>query len=105
MLREWFLPRSRLEVEWRPVLGRATLFPDTIDELRVDAEFEFLGRRIVLLLIMVHTEDGTLVQEGLIGWVETDARTREKRALQQRVPVAKLVSGRRHGGQTHEHTA
>ena len=101
-LRDWFFPRGRLEAEWRHLDRRGMLFPETLDGLRIDTEFEFHERRVVILLIMVHARDGTLVREGLIGWLETELTTGELRTKQQRVPVHELTSAQRHGGQFDE---
>ncbi len=101
-LRDQFFPRKRLEVDWRNNLGKHTLFPESVNGLATDAVLQYRNRECVLLLLMVHTADGALIQEALIGWLETDKQTHEVRTCQQRVPVAELRSAQRHGGQSDE---
>lgn len=103
-MREMFFPRRRLEVEWRNLYGKNALFPNSLDGLATDMVIRFRGRECILLLLIVRTEDGSLIQEGLLGWLETGSqqRPREVRPVQQRVPVAELRSAQRHGGQSDE---
>lgn len=102
-LREQFLPRRRLEVDWRNMYGKNTLFPDSLDGLATDTVIRFRGRECILLLLIVRTENGALIQEGLVGWLETQSgRSHEVHAHQQRVPVPELGSAQRHGGQSDE---
>lgn len=102
-MREWFLPRERLEVDIRGQFGKSVLFPESLDGLRPETTIRYRGRKCLLLLLIVRTEEGMLIQEGLIGWTETDKRTGEVlNAHKQRVTVAELRSAQRHGGQSDE---
>ena len=103
-LREQFFSRKRLEVECRNSYGKSTLFPDSLDGLVTDTIIRFRGRECILLLLIVRTEGGVLIQEGLVGWLESDRnqRTREVRPAQQHVPITELCSSQRHGGQSDE---
>ncbi len=103
-LREMFLPRKRLEVDWRNHYGKNTLFPDSLDGLTTDAVIRFRGRECILLLLIVRTENGALIQEGLLGWLGTNRNqsARDVHPVQQRVPVTELRSAQRHGGPSHE---
>lgn len=101
-LREWFLPRTRLEVEWRQVFGKATLFPNSIGGLVVDGPVTIHGHPGIVLLLIVRTENGQLVHEVLVGWIETDRYTSDVHPKKQRVPLAELSSAQRHGGPSRE---
>jgi hypothetical protein len=103
-MREWFLQRERLEVDIRGQFGKSSvLFPESLDGLRTETTIRYRSRECLLLLLIVRTEDGVLIQEGLIGWTETDKRTGEVLSShKQLVTVAELRSAQRHGGQSDE---